>query len=87
MTTKKETAKEAAPTFEECLVRLEEIVGKLESGDAPLEAGLTLFEEGVALTRRCHEILATAEQKISRLVKDDSDGLSLELFPAPDREA
>lgn len=79
--------KKEEPTFEECLGRLEEIVGQLEKGEAPLEKGLELFEEGVGLTRRCHEILATAEQKVSRLVRDASGESGLELFPPEEPES
>lgn len=69
-------------TFEESLARLEEIVGLLEKGEAPLEKGLELFEEGVRLTRRCHEMLAVAEQRVSRLVSGESEGEArLDLFP------
>jgi len=75
-------ANDGEPTFEESLARLEEIVALLEKGEAPLEKGLELFEEGVRLTRRCHEMLATAEQRISRLVSGNREGEArLELFP------
>lgn len=66
-------------SFEESLKRLEEVVGQLERGEAPLEKGLELFEEGVALSRRCHDLLSSAEKRISRLTLDE-DG-RLELFP------
>jgi exodeoxyribonuclease VII small subunit len=68
--------------FEEALERLERIVGLLERGDATLEESLRYFEEGVALSRRCHELLASAEKRVSRLVREDEGGLTLELFPA-----
>lgn len=61
-------------TFEEGLARLEAIVAALDRGEAPLEEGLRLFEEGVALTRRCHEMLAAAEERVSRLVRTDERG-------------
>lgn len=69
-------------TFEESLARLEEIVTALDRGEAPLEEGLRLFEEGVALTRRCHGMLAEAEERVSKLVNVDERGeLRLEPFP------
>lgn len=67
--------------FEESLERLEKIVAMLERGDAPLEESLKLFEEGVALTRRCHELLEVAEKRVSRLVREEEGGLTLQLFP------
>ena len=73
-------------SFEELLARLEEIVGLLEGGESPLEDGLALFEEGVVLSRRCHELLATAEKKVSRLIREEEGGFTLELFPQAEGE-
>ncbi len=79
MTVKK--ANDEKPGFEEALERLERIVSLLERGEATLEDSLRYFEEGVALSRRCHELLATAERRVSRLVREEEGGLTLELFP------
>lgn len=79
MTAKKST--EDKPAFEESLERLEKIVQVLERGESPLEESLRLFEEGVGLTRRCHEMLEVAEKRVSRLVKEEEGGLTLQLFP------
>jgi exodeoxyribonuclease VII small subunit len=78
MTGKKKSA--ASESFEEALARLEEIVTLLERGEVPLEDGLRLFEEGVVVSRRCHEMLRSAEARISRLVREEEGGLTLELF-------
>ncbi len=78
MTAKKKSTEQES--FEEALARLEEIVALLERGEAPLEDGLRLFEEGVTLSRRCHEMLRSAEARISRLVREEEGGLTLELF-------
>jgi exodeoxyribonuclease VII small subunit len=77
-------AERPEPTFEAALARLEEIVGTLERGEAPLEEGMTLFEEGIGLARRCHALLADAEDRIRQLVPDGQD-FRLEPF-APDEE-
>jgi exodeoxyribonuclease VII small subunit len=69
------------PGFEESLERLEKIVLILERGEASLEESLRHFEEGVALSRRCHELLAAAEKRISRLVREQEGALTLQLFP------
>ena len=52
-------------SYEEAVARLEEIVRTLEQGDGtvPLEACMKLYEEGVALVRRCYAELKEAEQK------------------------
>lgn len=54
-------------TFEQTLAELEERVVKLERGDQPLEDALRLFEEGIALTRECHERLDEADRRIAEL--------------------
>ena len=48
--------------FEKKLGRLEEIVQNMEEGDLALEDSLKMFEEGVKLSRECHEQLSQAEQ-------------------------
>ena len=71
-------------TFEDSLTRLKEIVGVLERGEAPLEEGLALFEEGVTLTRRCHEMLEAAGDRIRRLVDEGDGTIRLEPFEEPE---
>ena len=56
--------------FEEALSALESRVRKLEAGELPLEEALGLFEEGIELTRECHEKLDAADQKIIELSRD-----------------
>lgn len=60
--------------FEKKLKRLEEIVGTMEKGSLPLEESLKLFEEGVKLSKDCHEQLAKAEQKVKLLLAVDESG-------------
>ena len=60
--------------FEEMLDRLQEIADRLEQGSVPLDEALTLYEEGVALAKRCAEKLAVAEAKLKELAKT-ADGL------------
>jgi exodeoxyribonuclease VII small subunit len=54
-------------SFETALERLEEIVEQLEAGELPLEDALGVFEQGVALSRRCSDRLADAERRIEEL--------------------
>ncbi|MBN8535768.1 MAG: exodeoxyribonuclease VII small subunit [Deltaproteobacteria bacterium] len=60
--------------FEKKLTRLETIVQKMEKGDATLEDSLKLFEEGVKLSRECHQKLSEAELKIKKLISFDDKG-------------
>jgi exodeoxyribonuclease VII small subunit len=81
------TKRSKEPEFEASLRRLEEIVAALEEGDRPLEESLRLFEEGIALTRRCAGRLDEAERRIEILGRG-ADGTT-ELAPfdpsSPDR--
>ncbi len=60
--------------FETKLNRLEEIVHKMEKGDLALDESLKLFEEGVKLSRECHQRLNEAESKVKLLVTVDNNG-------------
>lgn len=60
--------------FEKKLKRLEEIVASMESGDLPLEKSLEYFEEGVKLSKECHQQLNKAEQKVRVLMGVDENG-------------
>ncbi|HET9130529.1 MAG TPA: exodeoxyribonuclease VII small subunit [Terriglobia bacterium] len=62
---------ETAPDFETALKRLEEIVKKLESGDLSLDTSLELFEEGIQLSRLCHQKLGQAERRVEILLKNN----------------
>src|SRR5262252_8401723 len=62
--------KEQEQSFESSLASLERIVAHLESGDLPLERALELFEEGVALARRCQSQLGDAERKVELLLRE-----------------
>ena len=66
--------------FEDALLRLEQIVDQLEGGDLALDDSLKVFEEGVALARRCAKYLEEAEKRIELLTKDDAGLLKAEPF-------
>jgi exodeoxyribonuclease VII small subunit len=61
--------------FEKKLSRLEEIVNHMEKGDLALEDSLKLFEEGVKLSRECHQKLNDAESKVKLLISMDPEGV------------
>ena len=56
-------------SFEDALAALEAKVADLSRGDVPLDRALAAFEDGRALYRRCHAILAEADQRVTRLVE------------------
>jgi exodeoxyribonuclease VII small subunit len=60
-------------SFETALSRLEDLVARLEGGDLELEAALAVFEEGVALSRRCAEQLDQTERRIDALVREGAE--------------
>jgi exodeoxyribonuclease VII small subunit len=72
--TRKTRDASTAPDFEKSLQELEALIAKLERGDLPLADSLALFEQGVALTRRCHAALTDARQRVDVLLQDGSTG-------------
>jgi exodeoxyribonuclease VII small subunit len=60
---------EETGTFEEAMTRLEHIVAQLEGGKQSLEDSLRMFEEGIALGKRCREFLERADMRIRALVE------------------
>ncbi len=78
--------KEAEPTFEERLARLEEIVEQLESGEVGLDDSLRLYAEGTDLIRRCRADLQAAEQRIEQLTRTAEGDLVVEPMEPPDAD-
>lgn len=72
-------------SFEQALDQLESTVSRLEEGEMPLEEALDLFEQGVALSKRCGKTLDEAERRIEILVADRDD--SLETAPLDEDES
>lgn len=62
-------AKDAQPSFEDALTKLEAIVESMETGDVPLADLLAKFEEGNQLLKTCESRLKSAELKIEELKK------------------
>ncbi len=59
--------------FEAAVARLEVIVKALEGDGVSLDESLALYEEGVALLRRCNRELDEAEQRV-RILRRTPDG-------------
>lgn len=70
--------------FEEALGRVDTAVTALESGQLSLDDALAIYEEGVRMARRCHELLDAAQLRVQRLSTTDA-GFALEPFE-PDGE-
>jgi exodeoxyribonuclease VII small subunit len=60
----------AALTFEEAMGRLEGIVERVERGEIGLEDALKEYEEGMALIKRCKEVLGKAQQRVEELGRE-----------------
>jgi exodeoxyribonuclease VII small subunit len=54
--------------FDAVLARLREVVAQLESGELSLEDSLRVYEEGVQMARRGHQLLDRAEKRVELLV-------------------
>lgn len=57
-------------SFEEALAQVESIIERIEGGQVGLEASVAEYEKGVALIRRCRDVLTRAEQRVEQLNKD-----------------
>jgi exodeoxyribonuclease VII small subunit len=60
-------------TFEEAMEKLEEIVARLESGNVPLEEAINLFQDGMLLSKQCHEKLKNIEEKMDRMIDEKGE--------------
>ena len=64
-------------TFDAALAELERTVAELETGGLPLEETIARYERGVALERRCEQLLADAELRVRRLVEGARGALAV----------
>ncbi|TYR82460.1 exodeoxyribonuclease VII small subunit [Priestia megaterium] len=58
-------------TFEEAMEQLEQIVNKLEEGDVPLEEAIEHFQEGMSLSKFCHDRLQKIEKQMEQILHED----------------
>jgi exodeoxyribonuclease VII small subunit len=56
--------------FEKAFQQLEKIVARLEGEELSLDESLKLFEEGISLSRFCHQKLEEVEKKIEMILSD-----------------
>jgi exodeoxyribonuclease VII small subunit len=58
-------------TFEQALEQLEILVRDLENGEIELNDAVTKYNEGMKLSKYCHDLLKDAEGVIVKMMKDD----------------
>lgn len=75
-----ESDKNAKPSFETALARLEAIVDAMEQGEIPLADLLAKYEEGTKLLKICETRLKDAELKIEKLKKQKDGPATFESF-------
>ena len=62
-------------TYDEALRRLEDLVAQLERGGKNLDETLAMFEEGMALLKRCQAELGEVEGRLAELKLEDAEAL------------
>ncbi len=71
--------------FEKAFKELESIVQRLESEELPLDESLRLFEQGISLSRFCHQRLEEVEKKIELILADAKGQPRTEPFDASEQ--
>ena len=57
--------------FEDAMKELEKIAEELEEGNLSLDESVSKFEDGMKLSKKCSDLLDTAEKKITMLINDN----------------
>lgn len=60
-------------TFEDAMEQLEDVVEMLEQGDVPLEKAISMFQEGMILSKLCHEKLTAVEKQMEQILTEDGE--------------
>jgi exodeoxyribonuclease VII small subunit len=87
-------ARPKANEFEKAFQELEKIVQRLEGEQLSLDEALKLFEQGIGLSRFCHQKLEEVEKRIELILSDAKGDPRVEPFlfeqdedePLPDEE-
>lgn len=72
--------------FEKSFQQLEKIVQRLESEELSLDDSLKLFEEGISLSRFCHQKLSEVEKRIELILADAKGEPVVEEFGREEEE-
>lgn len=57
--------------FEDAMKELEKIAEELEKGNLSLDESVSKFEDGMKLSKKCSDLLDTAEKRITMLINDN----------------
>ncbi|GAK06543.1 MULTISPECIES: exodeoxyribonuclease VII small subunit [Geomicrobium] len=68
-----QTTNDEKLTFEQAMTSLEEIINQLEAGDVPLEKAIDMYQQGMTLSKQCHEQLQHVEKKMDQIVNEDGE--------------
>ena len=63
----------ASLNFEDAFTRLGAMVETLEAGNLPLDQAAQMFEQGMALVRRCGQLLEETELRIAEIREGGGD--------------
>ena len=74
----KEKNNEKEIKFEDAIKRLEEIANELEKDDLTLDDSIAKFEEGMNLSKKCKQMLDSAEKKITILIGNKEDEFNIQ---------
>lgn len=74
----KEKDDEKEIKFEDAMKRLEEIANELEKDDLTLDDSVAKFEEGMNLSKKCKQMLDSAEKKITILIGNKEDEFNIQ---------
>lgn len=74
----KEKNNEKEIKFEDAMKRLEEIANELEKDDLTLDDSIAKFEEGMNLSKKCKQMLESAEKKITILIGNKEDEFNIQ---------
>lgn len=64
-------------SFEEAMEQLEKIVDTLEEGDIPLEKAINYYQEGMKLSKLCHDKLTNVQEQMVQIMNEQGE---LEMF-------
>ncbi|MEH7224830.1 exodeoxyribonuclease VII small subunit [Bacillus sp. JJ1566] len=76
-------SEEKVLSFEEAMEQLEQVVERLEEGDVPLEKAITYFQDGMKLSKLCHDKLTNVEKQMEQILREDGE---LEPFTIQEEE-
>lgn len=72
--------------FDRVLQRLRQVVSQLETGQLGIEESLQVYEEGIALARRAHQVLDNAEKRVELLVQGSARNGEMSAAPFDEDE-